>query len=161
MTWPSPINMPTLSGLLQARTLRFLISGGVNTLTYGLLSFLLTFFALAEPFTAHLIAYLTCIPLSYVLHRVFSFGYQGAVASSFTRFVVVNGACFAVASLIVAAFAALAYPPLLGTLAVMCVIPIVGYLSMLLWVFAEGKKPATSPDLPQMNMGEDSQKPRV
>ncbi len=156
-----PSTQAKLSGLLQARWLRFLISGGASTLAYGVLSVLLTYFEIAKPFTAHLIAYLACIPLSYVLQRVFTFGYQGAVASSFTRFAVLNGACFAAASLVVAAFAALAYPPLLGTLAVMCVIPVVGYLSMRLWVFAEGKQPATGPDLHPVGLGEDGQKRRV
>lgn len=141
-----PSTQPKHSRLVPARWLRFLISGGASTLAYGALSLLLTFTDLASAFTAHVIAYLTCIPLSYVLQRMFTFGYQGSVAGSFTRFAVVNGSCFVAASLVVASFTSLGFAPLVGTLAVMVVIPVVGYLSMRLWVFAEGKHPSPAAD---------------
>lgn len=156
-----PSTPQNLSQLVPARWLRFLISGGASTLAYGALSLLLTFSNLAGAFSAHVIAYLACIPLSYCLQRVFTFGYQGAVAASFTRFAVVNGACFAAASLVVALFTAAGFAAWVGTLAVMVVIPVVGYLSMRLWVFAEGKPKTSSADLGPAGLHEDSSTPGV
>lgn len=120
---------------LRFELLRFAISGGISTLLYGVLAFALEKITELSPLSIHFIAFFLCLPVSYMLQRVFTFSFKGSVSRSAFKFVVLSALSMVVGAGIVALVSFLGYAPYWGTLAVMVAIPSTSYITMKIWVY--------------------------
>ncbi|SEH05618.1 GtrA family protein [Candidatus Venteria ishoeyi] len=118
------------------RLIRFILSGGLTTILYGAFN---TFFILFGHYSilfSHTMSYLLCIPISYLLHRNFTFRHKGKQSESAAKFITIIAITYTISSIFTWVLVDnLQLSPYIATLMIMIVIPVVSYLTMYLWVF--------------------------
>lgn len=81
--------------LFLAPKLRFVVVGGINTMTGLSVIFLLKWFANAGDYVANLIGYSVGLIVSFVLNARWTFSFDGQLLSAFPRFILVVIAAYA------------------------------------------------------------------
>lgn len=127
--------MPVIAAL--KRLLRFALVGGAATLIYGMLSVLLARGFGLPAMSAHLLAYLLVIPLSFIGQNRITFGYTGDHGKAFGRFVITSLFALTLSTCAVWGLQSRGYADLYGTLATMIIVPVISYLMLVFWVFVE------------------------
>ena len=118
------------------RLIRFAISGGLSTILYGVFAVLFGFLTSFSAMTSHIVAYILCVPVSYLLQRNFTFKHKGNHKIAVPKFITAFIAAFAISTITVEILVNnLGFAKEIGTISVMIIVPIVSYLTMQLWVF--------------------------
>ncbi len=145
MTPTTLSNEPTPAagrGADPLRVLRFLISGGVATLSYLAFVFLGYRLLPSNPVLASFLAYTCSIGVSFALQRYFTFRSNGAVAFELPRFVVSSLIGLALSTVIVAGALAFDLHPAWGFVLVAVVVAPTSYLLMAHFVFKHAGRAA-------------------
>jgi putative flippase GtrA len=120
------------------KLLRYVVSGVAISTGYTITVLLLvSTFQVMGPVGASTLSFITWTPLSYVVHRDFSFRYNGAQVAAAMKFLV-TFAVRLIASAYVVHFSTqvMGWSYLVGVFANWVVLPIINYLVLSLWVFA-------------------------
>lgn len=147
MSEPDPRQPQKNGGRLIAEMLtayRFAIVGIAATVTHAGVALALTYFDLAHPLIANLIAFVIAFAVSFTGHHLWSFPGEKRWRRRMLRFFSLAFAGFLANSVALAGW--LAWVPLpdeIGILASIALIPVVTYLGARLWAFAE---PANAPE---------------
>jgi putative flippase GtrA len=118
------------------KLIRFGLVGASATLLYALLVGVLLQLRIGLVL-AHCMSYAAAIPYSYFAQRGFTFRSSRAHLVSLPRFLLTNSASFLLSTTIVAASKQLQLPALISVTAVVVVVPLINYLCLNSWVFAD------------------------
>lgn len=123
------------------RLVRFAIVGGVASLSYAMIAYLLVARMGVGQVAASAIAYIAALPISFLGQKFFTFRSRGAARVEAPRFLVLQGANLALASGVTAFFAhVLNAPAIYGIIAVCVAIPLSAYLAMSIAVFRKADR---------------------
>ena len=119
----------------EPRLVRFVVSGISAAAIYCLLAFFAVEQLGWQPLTAGLVAYLSALPVAYLLHRMFTFRSRSQIPAEASRFVATSLIGIGLSSGLLTTMTKLGMP-LAGALLVTCVlIPAANYLAMSRWTF--------------------------
>ncbi|HEY9218256.1 MAG TPA: GtrA family protein [Phenylobacterium sp.] len=119
----------------QARLLRFVLSGGLASLTFFALSWL--FLELDwRPFVANLTAYALAFALGYAMQRTWTFEARHAHGHALPRYFIVQLSCAGMSAVLgEVGVTLLGLEPLVVSLATTVIAGAISYLASSLWVF--------------------------
>jgi putative flippase GtrA len=118
------------------RVVRYIVVGGGVTLFYSLLTVALVSGRLVnDPTAASAMASLISLPLSFLVHRRFTYADAGSDRSQWQRFVTIAASNFAFTVASMKAVDLLHWPYWIGLVAGWVVIPMLNYTINALWVF--------------------------
>jgi putative flippase GtrA len=123
------------------KLLRFGVVGGSATLLYGIFVLALHAMLPLPPLAEHSAAYALAVPVSYLGQRTFTFRYRGPEFRAMRRFLLTVVLAYVVSTVAVYLCGAiLGLPFYYGTVVTMGIVPVISFLTMLLWVFIEPKE---------------------
>jgi len=120
------------------KLVRFALVGGSTTLLYAIFAIGIHEILGSPVLLGHAIAFLLAVPLSYLGQRRFTFLYKGRQLLALKRFLVTSGFAFAVSTgAVYLSNEILNWHYLVATGITVLVVPLVTFVTMLLWVFVE------------------------
>lgn len=119
------------------RLVRFAVVGASSSLLYALIVFALLSWGIGPLPLVHCIAYALAIPYGYLAQRGFTFRSHASHVVAFPRFVATNAVSFAATSVFVVLADALRIHAAAVVLAVVVLVPLINYLCLNRWVFAQ------------------------
>jgi putative flippase GtrA len=123
----------------EPRVVRFLVSGVSAAVVYFAVAWAAVEQLGWKPLAAGLVAYLTALPIAYLLHRMFTFRSRAQIPAESSRFVATSLMGIALSSALPAMMTKLGMP-LSSALAATCVlVPAVNYLALSRWTFAQAR----------------------
>jgi putative flippase GtrA len=129
-----------------ARILRFGAVGSLCTFVYLGVVLTLARMTPLPPLANHVLAFGALVPVSYFLQKGFTFRYAGPHRYSLPRFVVANSLAFLASTAGVAIAKQQFGLGEIGTIGIVVVIiPIMSFLTMMLWVFIDPNRDAPAP----------------
>ena len=132
-----PVNFRTSNNTLP-RFFRFLIVGGFSTLFYGVVCGFLIDRKIAGPAGGAAIGYLASIPLNYLLQRIFTFRSRNKPSGEALRYLLVHMANLSLSTIGMYFLATkLGFDYRLGILATMVIVPVLVFVMLNRWVFAQ------------------------
>jgi putative flippase GtrA len=121
------------------RLVRFFVSGICAAVVYYAVAWWAVEQLGWKPLAAGLFAYLTALPMAYLLHRMFTFRSRSQIPAESSRFVATSLIGIGLSSGLPAMMTKLGMP-LTSALAITCVVvPAVNYLALSRWTFAQAR----------------------
>ena len=120
----------------EARFVRFLIVGGLSSLTYAIFAAIILYNTAIAPYIGSAIAYLLAIVPNFLGQKYLTFRSKGAFVLEIPRFAAVQGANLVLSSAIMhIGVVELEWSYNIAILIVVVLIPIISYIAMSLFVF--------------------------
>jgi putative flippase GtrA len=132
-----PVDMKRFKA--EPRLVRFFVSGISAAVVYYAVAWSAVEQLGWKPLAAGLVAYLTALPMAYLLHRMFTFRSRSRIPAESSRFVATSLIGIGLSSVLPTMMTKLGVP-LASALAVTCVVvPAANYLALSRWTFAQAR----------------------